>query len=796
MKKNNKTLITLLLAGMLCSTVAGVANFSANAVASADEVKYALESVFTAQGSTTISSETLTDNEQDKATAKFSFTGKDAAVRYTNYLAFTWYEGKGEAKYLNFTFSFADTDFSHYSFAVESQSAWATEDEKVTNTVYFVNKEGVISVAVLNDGEEFVLNATKDQAATETIALETAVVAKTNVTLSFGEALDEEGNKIDGAFSVLVNGQNVGTFENVGANWSEYKYEDTYAERMFPLVISGTASEGKETTSLYFKQLNGQSFDNVADGKVVDDAAPVLVVNEELNGFELGDCFSLDYQQIDVLQKTLPTETKVYYQYNPTDAKPDYEGNTISGAGSSLYFMDTVYEENGEETTVYRKYGAEYVSVIFKLGDSAHTGDNKAEYDLSWYAADSAIQAWKQTAEDGTETTTDFIKIYVSEEGADYTILKRNATDPAKPYNEKTDNYDERVKAYQALLDEEAKSKYLDEDVNFPSLAWLFSDDNGYRNLKFTISYKTPSSDSPKSPSAPLSYNTLKLKASEEGLYEFKIFANDLAGNPMQYYKDGELVDVTTSNVWDIEEIPSFTFRIKNQGVKVKESSSYKVSKSLNDKYTLSDLTVLGATNKGSEFKLYKLADVSNYSKYTSVTFSSLKENADKLIKTAAEEGKEIDYFDIYLTAYASLAGFEKSNFKELQPENKLIEETDKEWDNTDNKFHFDASAGSFVAAEEGGYLLIANYWNKEITNQRAGAYKIVSVGSESDSVSGESNWLKNNLVSVILFSIAGVLLVIIIILLLVKPSNETLEDVDKKVKKEKKSKKEKKEDK
>lgn len=779
MKKNNKTLITLLLAGMLCSTVAGVANFSANAVASADEVKYALESVFTAQGSTTISSETLTDNEQGETTAKFSFTGKDAAVRYTNDLAFTWYKGKGEAKYLNFTFSFADTDFSHYSFAVESQSAWATEDEKVTNSVYFVNKgEEGIFVAVLNDGEEF-------GETTETIKVD-GIAAPNDVTISLAATSD------DGAFSVLVNEQKVGAFENVGANWSEYKYDEDYADRMFPLLISGTASEGKDTTSLYFKQLNGQSFDNVADGKVVDDAAPVLVVNEELNGFELGDCFSLDYQQIDVLQKTLPTETKVYYQYNPTDEKPDYEGNTISGTGSSLYFMDTVYEKDGKETTVYRENGAEYVSVIFKLGDSAHTGDNKAEYDLSWYATDSAIQAWKQTAEDGTETTTDFIKIYVSEEGADYTIIKRDETN-AK--NVTTENYDARVTAYQALLDEEAESKYLDEYVNFPSLAWLFSDDNGYRNLKFTISYKTPSSDSPKSTSG-LSYNKLRLTASEEGLYEFKIFANDLAGNPMQYYKDGELVDVTTSNVWDIEEIPSFTFKIENQGVKVKESSSYKVSKSLNDKYTLSDLTVLGATNKGSEFKLYKLADVSNYSKYTSVKFSDLKEEADKRIEKAAEEGKEIDYFDIYLTVYASLTGFEKSNFKELQPENKLIEETDKEWDNTDNKFHFDASAGSFVAAEEGGYLLIANYWNKEITNQRAGAYKIVSVGSESDSVSGESNWLKNNLVSVILFSIAGVLLVIIIILLLVKPSNETLEDVDKKVKKEKKSKKEKKEDK
>lgn len=788
MKKNNKKLITLLLAGMLCSTMAGVANLSANVTVSADEATYTLDGgVFTAQSGVTIGAETIADSESDKATALFSFTGENAAVRYTHDLAFTWYEGKGDAKYLNFTFSFADTDFSQYSFAVESESAWSTEDEKVTNTVCFVNKDGVISVAVLNDGEELVET-------TETVALE-GVAANTNVTLSLGAALDESGDKIDGAFSVLINEQKVGAFENVGANWSEYKYDDTYADRMFPLLISATASEDK-TTKLYFKQLNGQSFNNVVDGKVADDAAPVLVVNDELNGFELGDSFSLDYQQIDVLQETLPTETKVYYQFNPTDEKPDYEGNNISGTGSSLYFMDTVYTKDGEETTVYREYGEEYVSIIIKLSDKAHTGDDKAEYDLSWYATEIALRTLEQTAEDGTVTSTDFIKIYVSEEGADYTILKRNATDPANPYNEKTENYDERVAAYQALLDEEAQSKYLDEYVNFPSLAWLFRDDNGYRNLKFTISYKTPTSSSAKSTTG-LSYSKLRLLASEEGLYEFKIFAYDLAGNPMQYYnEDGELVDVSTSNVWDIEEIPSFTFNIKNQGIKVKESSSYKVSKTLDDKYTLSDLTVLGATNKDSEFRLYKLVDVSNYSKYTSVKFSDLKEAADVEIQKAADEGREIDYFAIYLDVYASITGFEKSNFVEIQPKNELIDKTDAEWDTTDNKFEFDAKAGSFVAAEEGGYLLLANYWNKEITNQRAGAYKIVTVGSEADSVAGESNWLKNNLVSVILFSIAGVLLIIIVILLLVKPSNETLEDVDKKVKKEKKSKKEKKEDK
>ena len=69
-------------------------------------------------------------------------------------------------------------------------------------------------------------------------------------------------------------------------------------------------------------------------------------------------------------------------------------------------------------------------------------------------------------------------------------------------------------------------------------------------------------------------------------------------------------------------------------------------------------------------------------------------------------------------------------------------------------------------------------------TTSRAVAYKLIVVESKVDTIKGETEWLKNNLVSVILFSIAAVMLVLIIILLLIKPSDETLEDVDKEVSK------------
>ena len=82
-----------------------------------------------------------------------------------------------------------------------------------------------------------------------------------------------------------------------------------------------------------------------------------------------------------------------------------------------------------------------------------------------------------------------------------------------------------------------------------------------------------------------------------------------------------------------------------------------------------------------------------------------------------------------------------------------------------------------------------ADYWEEELPMQRAAAYKIVVVDSEVDTIKGVTlSWIKNNLASVILFGIAGLMLIAIIVLLLIKPSDETLEDIDEKV--EKKSKK------
>jgi hypothetical protein len=327
----------------------------------------------------------------------------------------------------------------------------------------------------------------------------------------------------------------------------------------------------------------------------------------------------------------------------------------------------------------------------------------------------------------------------------------------------------------------------------------------------------------------------LKLSVAEEGTYQFKIFATDKLGNPMKYYdEDGVLVDVAAANIWDIEQIPYFTFTINNQGLSIDSAkdtaSNRKTSVLLNKTYTFADIQVTGADSIQEKYALYRV----DFNKYNATAESGKKLTQSVLSSVAfAEINNEIEkyknssnanytayqtavatgnYFDLYLTAYAKLLavqiGVSTTNTEEIakikscfvaidEYDSRITEENaPTEW-NAYNKYKWQPKSQSFYTKEEGSYIVVADYYEKLLPSVRISAYKVVNVESEADVIKGESEWLKNNVTSVVMFSIAGVMFIFIIILLLVKPSDETLEDVDKKAKKqakkEKKAKKSKK---
>ena len=340
----------------------------------------------------------------------------------------------------------------------------------------------------------------------------------------------------------------------------------------------------------------------------------------------------------------------------------------------------------------------------------------------------------------------------------------------------------------------------------------MIDDDNGYRNLRFSISYKTATSSAQTSTN--LAYNNLKLSASKQGVYEFKILAHDEAGNAMMYYnEDGKLVEVTTSNIWDIEEIPSFKYTINNQGLKVKEGqgdtpSEVRDVKTIGSSYSFSGVTIVGATTQKTAYQLYRvnLPVGVTQDDLAKITYEELGNEIKKRLPEGQNETYNGDYFALYLDIYKELLAKEakvevsvlENAFEVVSVYNdKITEEDGDVWE--DNRLEWQKTSDTtFTAAVEGTYIILADYWEELLpTVARTSAYKVIVVESEVDKIKGETEWLKNNLVSVILFSVAAVMLIIIIVLLLIKPSDETLEDVDKKAaiakkkaKKEKKNKK------
>ena len=796
MNRKNKKLLTFMLTGALCvATLGGGIVGLTKASAEPTDQKYNLTDIFKG-GSEVVTAEQLEDATAQ--TAKFVFAKDSDSVELNRNLAYTWFEGKDDAKYLSMEFSLKDTNFVDMSFVFETAPAQATEGGKAINTVKFVNESGALSVKVVNgEGDNKVES-------------DPVAVSGTDFTLALakGDAYGE--------FKVTVNEAEVGTFTNVGSNYANKTDVDTF-------VIKADVVDNA-STAVYFKELNGQSFDNIvedgAQKKVIDTTPPVLVVNSEVSTFLLGTAFQLDYEIVDVCKDgnkdSKLTKELRYYQWNPTDAEIKYENKLEVG---KTYFRDTVYykmdAENKEDekisatvqdgytaTSVYREYNEEeYVSIRFFVGDDAFALEDKKEYFLEWYVEDTANTIKEINSKD-------YIIIHRNEDGPTYKNITVDETDLAQPINKLGSAWDTIADytEFNKKLQETANEIYAggSAEIKIPSVEWLIDDNNGYKAMSFTISYKAPSS-SVSSTLSKLDYDELEIPAKEAGVYEFKIFATDAADNGMMYAYEGEIVQVSVSNVWEIEEIPSFTYEIKKLGVKVKESEDSDTldTEILNDSYTMSDFEIDGISNKKSAYALYKI-DLAKYNNnltgdatrlttsiLSQVKFASLKTEVDKKLTSDAYS----NYFELYKDVFAAelakkvdgdATAIKAIFVKEIAEfDSRITEENEAAWNASDNKFSWNSATRSFKAAEEGLYLILADYWDDDTLGvDRVMAYQLIEVESEEDVIKGETNWLKNNLVSVILFSIAGVMLILIIVLLLIKPSNETLEDVEEKANK------------
>ena len=828
--------------------------------------KYKPEDIFkTPRGSSSVmASIDCTDEEfagSDPAYILFKMkNGGD--VQFQRDLALKWYgekevEKEGvttkevQAEYFSMRFAFAGVAFQKFTITFESAEENISKEGKSTNKIVFepyVEKapdedepDGVDEEENTDDEEQspvkyltvsvnpkekedekkevtepIIIDASKD--ITITINEDDCEIGQFNVLLTSsvpeppksdeGDE-DNQENENEAAGAALVEGETpvfIGKFENIGGYFLDYRATGSTTPSL-PISFEADMSEldgASPTQYVLMKSLNNQSFELV-DKQVLDNAHAVLVLNESLHAFKLGQKFSLSYEAIDVCDSTV-TVDRYYYMLKSE--------MTESGLVNYMPNAKDLTDEEGEDGFKYSKYNyqsltnstyflpsrdvdpttdpEEYVAIRFKLRDDS--SDNDYFVNLSWYAAENAVKPIEcvgfeeyETEEENDKGETvkvkkthqiegtqffNFIKVNRKTEGPYYKNLEPVKGETAdKNENKVTDEaFNQAVQDYkdELALKAESTSAGTGAYIYLPSLRGLIASDNaGYRNLKFSIYYYKPGSSNATSQTS-LNYNALKLEVDKEGWYRMRIAAQDASSNAMKYYLDEQLVTVTSSNIWDIEGIPEFEFYIAYNGPTIEKSEEQSLGYR-NDTYNFSDFKIIALAGYQKSYSLYR------YSKVNADTAGvKTTDSYSEMVKNAQE------YFE----------GFEECDKNQEDDRMKILYEIsvfqndvsadDPKWSRTDNEYYWDPDSSlSFVPQVSGFYFLKVIVEDGSYPGETAVAYQVIDVRNPIDTIPGQSQWLQENVVSVVLFAISGVLAVIVVILFLIKPSDKKVEEVD-----------------
>lgn len=651
-------------------------------------------------------------------------------------------------EYFSMTFAFETTEFEKLTVSFESAEENISKDAKATNRLVFTKKDGNVLVQVQAAGEE------EPEGGVE-------VAADKDIEIS----LDEEGCAI-GEFRVMLGGeekQEVGRFKNIGGYFLEYR-SSVSTTPSIPMTFEAELAEGAAADAkldVAMKSLNKQSF-KLDNGNVVDNAYPVLVLNEEIYAFTLGQRFNLTYEAIDVCDDSV-TVTRNYYMAKQEDGKyvkPAEKKATSTSSEdkddfkqltTSTYFLP-VDDSSAEEV--------EYVAIRFTLDDGTMP---KIYSYLTWYAAETAVKTWGEGDDAYTYIRVDREKVgpkYIGVELKAPDTTAEEGSEAAKGTNEVTEVATAAAAAYQTALDEAAEKTSAGSGayIYLPSLRGLIeSESAGYRNLRYSIYYykQSQTAGSGASSQTSLNYNALKLEVNEAGMYKFRVLAADAAGNNMQMYLDGELVTVSSSNIWDIEGIPEFTFEIKYTGATIEDPKEQDLGYR-NDTYTFDSFEIIALSGYTTDYTLYRF-DRDKLGDKAMPTYSSFVENAEQYVTK--------DYKDC---------------LDVIHPFRDDVKESDAKWKDTDNDYHWNPDSNlSFMPKEAGFYVLEVNVTDAQLAGVVKTAYQVIEVRNPIDTIPGQSNWLEENVLSVVLFSISAVLAVIVVVLFLVKPSEKGVEEID-----------------
>lgn len=667
----------------------------------------------------------------------------------------------GQAEYLSISLTFPEINFSVFSFVFESAEENITEENTAENSIVLLNTGDQIYAGVRNasmQDDDLWANTVARFTDPESAGgeyYEEAEFVSIELVNNLSIALSEEYTDAEGAlctteggeFAVYVNQTYVGNMTNVGANFLEYLSTASSTPRVPLGFVADELLDGESEQLVLMKELNKQTFELDESNQVTDNAAPVLVLNESIYAYTLGSRWSLSYEAIDVIDSSV-TVNRYYYML-----KADENGNYLlpvdddySTLTTSTVFMPT--DDTSEEEE-------QYVSIRFQLTDDAGTSDDEDSYIyLSWYAVESAVA----TCGEG-ENAFDYIRVNRHDEGPYYIGVTANDETKANDVSPEAEN---AFAEYQEAVTAAAEGLSAGDGAYFymPSLRNLIGSDHAdYRNLSFTVYYYKQSQevDSTATSAASLDYNELRFEVDEVGQYLFCVVATDASDNEMEYYLDGELVALTSTNVWEIDEIPKFSFSASYSGATV-EDPGEQTQGYRDSNYSISDFEIVALSGYETEYNLYYLDEAAMQEELTTNPFSSysdLVENFDEYYDTISE-------YLIRINEY-----------------NSDITEDDDAWDRTDNDYRWYPDSLTFTPVQVGFYVVELRISESVLPGNIVTAYQVIEVRNPTDTPPNETEWLENNIASVVLFSISGVLLIVIIVLLVTKSPEQAVDEVD-----------------
>lgn len=746
--------------------------------------------VFNASGNAKVAGSSVGDGDNAKHYSTFTFTSDDDVISYRRNVAYNWYEqiteGEGDdakTEVVNGQFSLEiglkNTAFEKFVITFESQQYVKTKDNKSKNYVMlFPASEGKVYAKVTSD-EEYEL-ADEDKTA-ELTAGDLRIAFKGKYTEDFSGGYNIEVS--DGTNTVE------GKLENVGGNYAKYSSSSTTP--VYPLIFNtkfGDASDKKAEMVLY--SFNGQSFETTSAtaNTVSDNRSPVLCLEQELSYFTLNGALDLDYVVIDVLRNSPPSPTIYYYlltadQYSD-ETITDYNAKSLFNeakssndvlleADKSKYMpsesdlngtaFNPSYIKDGDKLVVNtakdKPVADMLIKIYFEIIDTSSNSE-KAEIYLDWYVNDEFIVDIKDSK---------FLAVAKDGQGVTYNY------DGVKVDEDTTKSWEEIVDEYQAKIDELSQdlsagsSSYL----YLPSPESLFTDNaTAYSDMRFSIYYYHDSKQS----NTNLASSNLSINITKQGKYTFTIYATDAAGNSM-YYIDSEsnVKEFKASDIWTMfedkdgegyDKLPWFTFDVGYKGVEFEETPGMQSTAYVGTSYSSASFKINGISGSyTTNYRLFMFDSAKYYNENNgaTVSYQEFIEHMDEWFEDTAMRV----YFEEIPQVSEGDADYEKYK--------------DYGWSNTSTTFT-PQKADVF-------YYIRAEVKDKQYLTDPVTCSLAVAATETAKTLKGESDWLQNNVASIVLLVIAGVALIGIILLLVIKPKDKGDVDVQLEKAKNKKNK-------